>query len=379
MEDEITVKTKEEGDDQGQDSRDDDLKEQDDSGEKSRRIFVIPPKSSNFSPTVVFQYTKATDVPPRENVEHAIQLPKDEILKYYCKWERNSIKGPFKDAGLVRTRSKKFWDVYWGGQIKTSKWSDLKGVLKPWKKINHFPGTWALGRKDNLGMNIRNLQRKYGNAFKFIPETFVWPRDEESFKRWLAVVKSRGDRNLKFFIKKPVASSRGRGIRVHPIREASRILHKMRKKYEKKKRQYLLQRYIHRPLLINRLKFDIRLYVLVTCFNPLVVFMFNEGLVRFCTEPFTMNESSSAGHLTNYSVQKHTNVFQENQCANEDDTGHKWSYTALLRRIGKDFGEDKVHQVRNICFLQTLLYLPLSLSLSLSHTHTHTHTHTYTF
>ena len=41
---------------------------------------------------VVFRYTKATDVPPRENIGHAIPLPEDEILKYYCKWERNSIK-----------------------------------------------------------------------------------------------------------------------------------------------------------------------------------------------------------------------------------------------------------------------------------------------
>ena len=216
-------------------------------------------------------------------------------------------------------------------------------------------------------MNIRNLQRrfvytllfpilreiihthhtgKFGNVFKFIPETFVWPRDEESFKRWLRVVKNGDDRSLKFFIKKPAASSRGRGIRVHSIRDASRILRKMKKKNAKKNRKYLLQRYIHRPLLINRLKFDIRLYVLVTSFNPLVVFMFNEGLVRFCTEPFNMNKSSSAGHLTNYSVQKHTNVFQENQCADEDSTGHKWSYTALLRHIREHHGNEKVRKVR---------------------------------
>eukprot|EP00938_MAST-03A_sp_MAST-3A-sp1_P003734 g3734.t1 len=120
----------------------------------------------------------------------------------------------------------------------------------------------------------------------------------------------------------------------------------MKNKNTKKNRKYLLQRYIHRPLLINRLKFDIRLYVLVTSFNPLVVFMFNEGLVRFCTEPFNMNKSSSAGHLTNYSVQKHTNVFQENQCADEDSTGHKWSFTALLRHIREHHGNEKVRQVR---------------------------------
>ena len=143
-----------------------------DSGDLPKpQIFVIPPRAKKiFANTVVFRYTKATDIPPRENIGHAIPLPEDEILKYYCKWERNSIKDVFKKNGLIRTKSKKFWDVYWGGQIKTSKWSDMKGVFKPWKKINHFPGTWALGRKDNLGMNIRNLQRRF--AFPHILDFF---------------------------------------------------------------------------------------------------------------------------------------------------------------------------------------------------------------
>lgn len=48
----------------------------------------------------------------------------------------------------------------------------------------------------------------------------------------------------------------------------------------------IVQRYITNPLLIDGLKFDLRVYVLITCVQPLRIFMFKDGLARFATEPF---------------------------------------------------------------------------------------------
>lgn len=73
----------------------------------------------------------------------------------------------------------------------------------------------------------------------------------------------------------------------------------------------VISRYIPNPLLINGLKFDLRLYVLVTSFDPLKIYIYNEGLVRFASEPYDLQNSKQNvyAHLTNYSINKKSEYF----------------------------------------------------------------------
>lgn len=83
-----------------------------------------------------------------------------------------------------------------------------------------------------------------------------------------------------------------------------------------------MSRYVGNPHLIDGYKYDLRLYVLVSSFDPLVVYLYDEGafcvnvgLVRFATEKYRRDLQSlnrKCVHLTNYSVNKFSENYIEN-------------------------------------------------------------------
>ena len=57
--------------------------------------------------------------------------------------------------------------------------------------------------------------------------------------------------------------------------------------------------------MINRKKFDIRQWVLVSSWEPLDVYVFSTAYLRLCTEEYSIHDLSDAlKHLSNFSVQK---------------------------------------------------------------------------
>ena len=77
----------------------------------------------------------------------------------------------------------------------------------------------------------------------------------------------------------------------------------------------VISRYITNPLLINGHKFDLRVYVLVTSYDPLRVYVFKEGLARFASETYThkLDKNNVYMHLTNYSINKKNDNFVYNE------------------------------------------------------------------
>lgn len=100
---------------------------------------------------------------------------------------------------------------------------------------------------------------------------------------------------------------------------------------------FIVSKYISNPLLIGGKKFDLRLYVLVTSFKPVVAYLHECGFARFCATKYTskcMTEEDLGSHLTNVALQK-----------GEDDynTAHggKWLVRQLLLYIESRYGPYK--------------------------------------
>lgn len=71
------------------------------------------------------------------------------------------------------------WTGTWGKHMKSINFK----VLRDYQKINHFPGTFQIGRKDRLWRNLFRLMAKFGKKeFGFIPKTYVLPQDSKMLR-----------------------------------------------------------------------------------------------------------------------------------------------------------------------------------------------------
>lgn len=93
---------------------------------------------------------------------------------------------------------------------------------------------------------------------------------------------------------------------------------------------------------MEKMKFDLRLYVLVLGVDPLRVFLSKEGLARLSTKNYEEvnddNFEDMLMHLTNYSINKNSAKFQPNRAAILDSNGHKRSLKFALKYLEKCAG-----------------------------------------
>jgi hypothetical protein len=89
----------------------------------------------------------------------------------------------------------------------------------------------------------------------------------------------------------------------------------------------IVQQYIQNPYLIEGYKWDLRVYALVTDVNPLEIYIFEEGLVRFSTQKYSLSQGTLGNkfiHLTNTSVNKQSPMLQDEK--GKIGLGTKWTF-----------------------------------------------------
>ena len=241
-------------------------------------------------------------------------LQPHELLYRIYHTESILVRSTLELAGFHPTDSHD-WNVLW---LASAPLDYLFKGLNEYQRINHFPRTQEITRKDRLCAAMRRCKEKHGTRpFKFYPETYILPQEMTAFLE--AYEKHKWP-----WIAKPCASSQGRGIVLLEAEGAA-----------VPEEACVVSRYIDDPLLVNGLKFDLRLYVLVSSLCPLRIYLYEEGLARFACELFSPVHISKSRfiHLTNYSINKKNSQFQPNLDSRSDNIGHKWSLSALFKEL----------------------------------------------
>lgn len=222
--------------------------------------------------------------PPKMHYFHAAR----DVHEYQC------VISVAETGGLHRTaeKSKGKFALHWGQHPSV----DLLRNFTPFQKANHFPGSWNIGRKDLLWRNVSRMKRQHPQHFDIMPMGFVLPED---YQAWCS---AREQDPGALWIWKPPNAACGKGIRLLSCNVKPSVEKALQQ------RPGVIQRYLDRPMLLNGFKFDLRIYVVVTSYDPLKVYLNTEGLVRLATEQFSASVGTLGHrtmHLTNYSVNKH--------------------------------------------------------------------------
>ena len=232
------------------------------------------------------------------------------------------LSGPMKFNGVIRSKLFDNTNIVWK-LMKQDRMFEFLRELNHYQRFNHFPMTWQLSRKDNLYRNYYKLHTRFPDDYKYMPETYVLPKELDIITEKLQNYDVNDKENL--WLIKPCASSRGRGIRLLTDLESL-------------PKKSIVTHYIYNPHLINGKKYDMRLYLLVTGYSPLKIYLFDNGLARFCSEKYDLDPEKMQDkyiHLTNYSINKTSENFEKNDSVDQE-FGDKWTLHTLKKYFEKN-------------------------------------------
>ena len=183
---------------------------------------------------------------------------------------------------------------------------------------NHIPGQSALNRKDMVAESIV----KYGETYadrpqcfsynKFFPKTWslrVKEQCRDFFDNYFNTAeyqRLKQEQVIVYIRKIGFGAHKAEGV--EPVHEKEE--REIRRFWGDGKlcgavdRNYLIQKYIHNPLLLMKHKFDFRMYMLVASTNPLMVY-YHDGFLRVSLHEYDVHSTDKGVLLTNTELSHH--------------------------------------------------------------------------
>lgn len=172
--------------------------------------------------------------------------------------------------------------IVWYDTLKEQD-DDMQGI-RPWQIVNRLPGINYICRKAPLFRLLTRMSNKLPEIYNFFPKSYVLPNEYQQF------LEDRRRYNKKY-IYKPDNGSLGCGI----------VILKPDTKFAYQNSAAVVQEFVESAL-INNTKFDLRIYALVASISPLRIYIYRDGIARFCSAP--NSNDSQFGQITNTAVNR---------------------------------------------------------------------------
>ena len=206
--------------------------------------------------------------------------------------------------------------------------------------------------KKELFFSLKNYYSAVGeNMFEYMPVTFHIKNGESDpeFQSFSQKYFGESQKKSTWIIKPGENTNRGNGIAICNSLDDIKSELKNNPYPETGDHTYIIQKYIDKPFLVNKRKFDIRLYVLMTSINGVLqCYFYQEGYIRTSCKDYNSKLLDNLFiHLTNDAVQKKSEDY------GKFENGNKLSYKDFERYLynkgsGKSFNNDVLPTIKKI-------------------------------
>ncbi|KAL5011808.1 hypothetical protein ScPMuIL_010359 [Solemya velum] len=194
-------------------------------------------------------------------------------------------------------------------------------------KVSKFPGMHEICSKITLFRCLDRMRELFPDEYNFYPKSWYLPTQFHEFAYEIKQHRNQRTRPKPTYIVKPDDGTQGEGI--YLIRDPQEYI-------VQSNRCHVIQEYLSNVYLIDKFKFDLRVYVVITNLEPLQIHICKEGLVRFSTIPYEnpthRNIHETYMHLTNYSLNKRSSMFNR---SDKEDEGSKRKLSSVLRKLSQ--------------------------------------------
>ena len=302
-------------------------------------------KGEGVHQPVLLKTEPSAPPPSRVHVHKPTKNTEGRVIRFKCALS-NTILDVVRSRGWQDVKEEGDWDFYWCDVAWMREHFD-HCYMEEHQRVNHFRNHYELTRKNLMAKNLKRLKKSIEKESKveaakcdFFPTTFELPSEYHIF------VEEFKKRPGTIWIMKPAGKAQGKGIflfrklkDITDWKKEDYFHHDEDKETKEPPETYVVQRYIDNPYLIGGKKFDIRVYLLVTSYSHLKVWLYRSGFARFSNTRYSLDSiSDTFVHLTNVAVQKTAPDY-------DPEKGCKWSLQELRMYMTARHGQEIVKQL----------------------------------